>query len=302
MEVTQALKDTENSLRDFIGVVLERKFGADWLEHCGVTPERLDKWKQLKLVVEPKRQAGGVVEERLIYYADFYDLRTILKKHWEGEFYNAFGEWRTMEVWLKELKNLRDLDAHRRELLPHQKHLILGLAGEIRNRLIRYRSKQETSEDFYPRLESVRDSLGTMWIPKANLSRHIVNTNLNLHVGDTIDFVITASDPFGADLSYAIRTIHRSYDSGWQPSNELSIRISEKDIREMCDVNIYIKSPRPYHAYKEYDDCITFRYNVLPPKLSSKQQRSYGLCAGEFTVPDDFDAPLPDDILSAFEN
>jgi prevent-host-death family protein len=29
--------------------------------------------------------------------------------------------------------------------------------------------------------------------------------------------------------------------------------------------------------------------------------RPFGLCAGEFTVPDDFDAPLPDDILREFE-
>jgi hypothetical protein len=26
------------------------------------------------------------------------------------------------------------------------------------------------------------------------------------------------------------------------------------------------------------------------------------LCAGEFTVPDEFDSPLPEDILSAFES
>jgi antitoxin (DNA-binding transcriptional repressor) of toxin-antitoxin stability system len=29
--------------------------------------------------------------------------------------------------------------------------------------------------------------------------------------------------------------------------------------------------------------------------------RPFGLCAGEFTVPEDFDAPLPEDILKAFE-
>ncbi len=34
---------------------------------------------------------------------------------------------------------------------------------------------------------------------------------------------------------------------------------------------------------------------------SSEQLRPFGLCAGEFTVPDDFDDPLPEDILSAFE-
>ncbi|MBD2609832.1 type II toxin-antitoxin system Phd/YefM family antitoxin [Nostoc punctiforme FACHB-252] len=34
---------------------------------------------------------------------------------------------------------------------------------------------------------------------------------------------------------------------------------------------------------------------------TNKQLRPFGLCAGEFTVPDDFDAPLPEDILNAFE-
>jgi prevent-host-death family protein len=29
--------------------------------------------------------------------------------------------------------------------------------------------------------------------------------------------------------------------------------------------------------------------------------RPFGLCAGAFTVPDDFDAPLPEDVLREFE-
>ena len=29
--------------------------------------------------------------------------------------------------------------------------------------------------------------------------------------------------------------------------------------------------------------------------------RPFGLCAGEFTVPDDFDEPLPESILNEFE-
>ena len=33
----------------------------------------------------------------------------------------------------------------------------------------------------------------------------------------------------------------------------------------------------------------------------TKELRPYGLCEGEFTVPDDFDAPLPEDILDDFE-
>lgn len=34
---------------------------------------------------------------------------------------------------------------------------------------------------------------------------------------------------------------------------------------------------------------------------AAKQLRPIGLCAGEFVVPDSFDAPLPDDLLDAFE-
>ena len=36
----------------------------------------------------------------------------------------------------------------------------------------------------------------------------------------------------------------------------------------------------------------------LKPIASSKQLRPFGLCAGEFTVPDDFDAPLTEDLAT----
>lgn len=40
----------------------------------------------------------------------------------------------------------------------------------------------------------------------------------------------------------------------------------------------------------------------LRPIADSKQLRPFGLCAGEFTVLDDFNDPLPADIFSAFES
>lgn len=51
---------------------------------------------------------------------------------------------------------------------------------------------------------------------------------------------------------------------------------------------------------------ITRRHRVVAevrpagPRRRSKP-RPFGLCRDEFRVPDDFDAPLPDDILDAFE-
>jgi prevent-host-death family protein len=39
----------------------------------------------------------------------------------------------------------------------------------------------------------------------------------------------------------------------------------------------------------------------LVPVGAQKGKRQLGFCEGKFKVPDDFDAPLPDDILDAFE-
>lgn len=40
---------------------------------------------------------------------------------------------------------------------------------------------------------------------------------------------------------------------------------------------------------------------LLPSTLESGEPRPFGLCAGQFLVPDDFDDPLPDEVLRSFE-
>lgn len=40
---------------------------------------------------------------------------------------------------------------------------------------------------------------------------------------------------------------------------------------------------------------------VRPLLATAAQPRPFGLCAGQFTVPPDFDRPLPDDLLEEFE-
>lgn len=39
----------------------------------------------------------------------------------------------------------------------------------------------------------------------------------------------------------------------------------------------------------------------LKPITTNNQLRPFGLCTGEFVVPNDFDDPLPEDMLRAFE-
>jgi len=40
---------------------------------------------------------------------------------------------------------------------------------------------------------------------------------------------------------------------------------------------------------------------VKPVAHVVSESRPFGLCAGEFVVPDDIDAPLPDEVLETFE-
>lgn len=40
---------------------------------------------------------------------------------------------------------------------------------------------------------------------------------------------------------------------------------------------------------------------LVPLAEAKKPNRVLGTMAGQFTIPDDFDAPLPDDVLTLFE-
>ena len=41
---------------------------------------------------------------------------------------------------------------------------------------------------------------------------------------------------------------------------------------------------------------------LRPADVTGTGPRRFGLCAGEFQVPDDFDAPLPEEIIADFES
>lgn len=266
VDITQTLKDTENTLRDFIASTLENSFGIDWIDRCGASAQQIRIWKERK-AKEAEKQEAGVVEQRLLYYANFSDLRTIMSTNWQL-FEPALGEWTRFEVYFQDLVSLRNPEAHRRELLPHQKHLATGIAGEIRSRLIRFRSKMETSEDCFPRIECARDSLGNVCTPKG-LDKS-VNTRLILHPGDILEFVVTASDPLGEKIQYCIDT-YPWPKSGWQESNNLCIKIEEKHIARSFGVYLCVRSLRSYHANLWLDDGVSFSYDVLPLKPKGGQ-------------------------------
>lgn len=264
MDVTQALKNAENSLRDFIALILSDVLGESWENTCGVSNERLEKWRERKNI-EARKRASGPVDERLIYYADFYDLKTILKKQWH-HFSDAFGDLKTFEVWLNELEMLRNPDAHRRELLPHQISLAIGISGEIRSKIASYRSSLETSAAYYPQIEFSADNLGNSWKP--GQGTWVATKNI-LRPGDILEHVVTASDPLEESILYQFTYSQGSPRTSdqWGNKSSSSYEITLSDVGRMFFVNIEIKSSRDFHAYTAYDFNIYFTYEVLPPKM-----------------------------------
>lgn len=262
LEPTQNLKDVENSLRDIIFLILKNKYGDNWMENTGVSEERITKWQDRK-EEEKRRQQSGTIEERLMYYSDFYDLKTIINKNWEL-FLSVFNDKKTIDTFLTLLEKYRDPDAHRRELFSYQKMLIAGISGEIRSLITRYHSKRETGSDCFPRIESVRDNFGNSCISNGVL---FCDSKMNLRPGDKLEFIVAASDPEGLDLEYRISTkpgTWPEFEPKWQKQNTFQYEISEKNIAKRLSVEIYMRSPRDYHADGDRDDSAQFTYTVLP--------------------------------------
>lgn len=66
--------------------------------------------------------------------------------------------------------------------------------------------------------------------------------------------------------------------------------------------NVYVRD-RPDDLWREVEVELRRKSELLaqlrPLSPASREPRPFGLCAGEFTVPADFDAPLPDDIVKS---
>ncbi len=66
------------------------------------------------------------------------------------------------------------------------------------------------------------------------------------------------------------------------------------------DVREYFRRVRAGEAFTVVQDHEPIA-EIRPVAPANRHLRPFGLCAGEFMVPDDFDAPLPEDMVALFE-
>lgn len=252
------MRAAENSLRDFIGEVLAENLGRDWLDRSGVTPERIERWKGRQEEERRKIRSRGI-EERLLYYADFYDLPVILKKHWPL-FEPCFGKWRPMDVYLEKLDDFRNPDAHRRDLFPYEINLILGISGFIRTAITNFRSNKSPTDEYFPRFEHVTDSFGNVATPQ----QKGVSTGRILRPGDEVYFIAKGWDSKGERCQYELGIFVGRTIVDWTENENLKWTVEEEDIEQNANIYVYLRSSRKYHASSGFDDSVYFEYDVLP--------------------------------------
>jgi hypothetical protein len=54
--------------------------GADWVRRLKISTDRVARFRD-RLEKERKKVTSEALESRLLYYADYYDLQTIIVKH-----------------------------------------------------------------------------------------------------------------------------------------------------------------------------------------------------------------------------
>lgn len=253
MDITRAIYDAENALREFLDQCFSKSIGEDWMVKSPVSTKFSALWLERKAQDEkgPNALKG---KEKPIQYARLDEIRELISVHWNGQLTEVFEDKETLDVFLKILKDYRNPDSRRRELFRHQKHLLLGIAGDIRSRIILYRSTQEVGGP-YPRIESVKDNLGNIWTP-GNPRR--LRTANSLSPGEELEFIVTAFDPEEKELSY------RSQHGKWQTNNIILVPIDRRMVEKQGLIHIMIRSDRKHHAYRMgFDDRVTFEYEII---------------------------------------
>ncbi len=265
VEPSAAIAVIETDLRHLVQAVLGAARGDSWLETAfpADVRERLEKRRR----EEQARRAPAKVPSSLLAYAHFYEIRNVIEKDWEL-FAPALGAKREFSVLAEKVEDFRNAPAHSRELLPHERALLDGIAGTIRTQVTSHLSDRAPDARHYPVVESIRDSFGNE--PEAfepSAVGTLVTTGLRLKVGDEVQFDARGWDPQGRELTWGYRSIGGTASDGSVSGTDVSftMTISGADVGENYFVEVVLKSSGAYHRHSRFDQKITFGYSVDPP-------------------------------------
>ena len=266
MEPSESIRIVEVDLRDLIESVLRGKHGDDWLEKAGLDEERVRGLTERREEERKSRSPAGV-DERLIAYSHLYELRSVIHKNWDL-FKPIFGEKKLFDVYLDRLEDFRNAPAHSRDLLPYERDLLAGIAGEIRNRVTTFRSTLDPDQQYYPRIELVTDSFGNR-VESPDVTRPWVEvqTGLSRPPGQEIQFRGRGWDPQGRTLTWGLGNVDIVVFASAEGTEALlDYTVTEEEVREAMILSVSMASDGKYHRWSRWDQRVFFGYKVLPPE------------------------------------
>ncbi len=261
----EAVRLVELDLRQLVRSVL----GSSWLE-AAIASDVVDMHKlEAKVADERGRRPAVVVSSDLLDYTEFTQLQIlILEKQWNA-FAPALGKKKHIETYLSKIAGFRNPTMHARTLLPFEEHLVLGISGELRNRIAIYRNKQEQSSMYYPVVDLITDSFGNT---HDGVTNSIIQTGVRLEIGETVTFTCRATDPEGRELHWQLS----NNAAGGSQANEatgdevtLSYTFIRADVGERVPLLITLRSNGEFHRQPGptgSDATAMFHYAVNPPR------------------------------------
>ena len=255
MEPAEAINIVETILRELVRLVLDE----GWTAAGGLELAKLEE----RRAEEQKRRDGASVPADLLEYTHLYELRKIITVEW-AKFKPIFDDRKRFDVYLDRLEAFRNAPMHSRELLPFERDLLSGIAGELRNLVTIFRSQQAPDMTYYPSIEAVTDSFG-------NVLRGYFVTDLRLNVGQMVSFNCRGCDPQGRQLSWTLRSVitgaPRSRLIAEETGNQVTLfwTVEQDDVCEELQLFLTLSSAAEFHRKGTFDDNIVVVYAVNPP-------------------------------------
>ena len=245
------INEYENTLRRLIINII----GSEDSSIYKVPLERVEKWKE-KREIEIKKNKGVVYEKRLLYYSDFYDLKTIVDKNWVL-FLPILHNKKRFEAFYCELENYRNTIAHGRNLTSSQECLLKGILSDLKNLITIYHNKNEMKDDYFIRILKINDNLGNIW------EKSVFGPKPILRVGDDYELLIEANDPKEREIEYVVSTLSLSLPKLdlKQKTNRFTFKIEKWMVSQ--NFKIYIKAKTPDSTYNN-EDLTSIDLMVLP--------------------------------------
>lgn len=265
-DVGQALSQLENTLRDLAQRLLSRDDADDaWLAACGVTANQLREWRRRR-DSERIRRPGGQMEPCLLYYADLRPLFDLMLNNWDAGFNECFPDQAAFRVYADRLCAFRNPDAHSRSLMPFERHLAIGMAGQIRQEVTLFLSRGGRLErERWPRIEEVVDNYGLRATGMSGGGRRAESVVV-LRPGATVTFSCRAWDPDGLEPDGILEVIgvgELATKRGL--SVEIEWAVDATHVGERVNVVFWLRSPRAHHRHlPRLDDQAELAYSVVP--------------------------------------